>query len=150
MYVSSCLYFPLWILIIIWCKSWPSYSIPSLHIDILIYLLGLRWVSTAAWAFSSFSEWGYSPLQGRGSSWYGARLCTWAQKLQHAGPGAQAREWWHVGVVTPQYGGIFPDRGSNRGPCIARWILQRWTTREAFSLFWDVWLSVSLSLSEFC
>ena len=39
MYVSSCLYFPLWILIIIWCKSWPSYSIPSLHIDILIYYL---------------------------------------------------------------------------------------------------------------
>ena len=39
-----------------------------------------------------------------------------------------------MGVITPQYGGIFPDRGSNWGLCIARWILQRWTTREAFSL----------------
>ena len=27
--------------------------------------------------------------------------------------------------------GIFPDQGSNSVPCIARWILNHWTTREA-------------------
>ena len=31
--------------------------------------------------------------------------------------------------------GIFPDQGSNRVPCIGRWILNHWTTREVPWIF---------------
>ena len=46
--------------------------------------------------------------------------------------------------------GIFPDRGSNPCPCIGRWILNHWTTREVPRHFgrWHIIEGLAVSLEE--
>ena len=128
LYVSSRLFLflsflslSLWILIIICYKSWPSYSISFLCTHTLIYLFVLCWVLVAAWAFSSYSERGYSPLQCRGFSprcfsWCGAQR--WARGLRSCNRQAlelglgscHTRTSLHCSAWDP------PDRGWNRAP----------------------------------
>ena len=53
------------------------------------------------------------------------------QKLRFLGSRAQAEQLWRTGSAPPQHVGSSQTRDRTRVPCIARWILNHWTTREA-------------------
>ena len=76
----------------------------------------------------------------RGSSCCGARApgCTcfndcgtWAPQLQLPGSRARAQQLWHTDLVGPWLVGSSQIRGWTHVPCIGRWILYHWATREA-------------------
>ena len=70
-------------------------------------------------------------LQQLHLSWStGSKACR-LQQLWFPGPRAQASVVVARGLCCLLECGIFLEQGSTRAPCIARWILNHWTTREA-------------------
>ena len=57
------------------------------------------------------------------------------QSLWLAGSRAKAQWFWHIGLVSPRHVGSSQSRDQSGVPCIARWILNHWTTREALLLY---------------
>ena len=55
----------------------------------------------------------------------------WAQELWLTGSKVLAQELWLAGLVAPQHMGSSWTKDRTDVPFIARWILNRWTTREA-------------------
>ena len=66
------------------------------------------------WVFSSCGAWA--------SHW------GWLQRM---GSRAQNQWLWHTGLGAPQHVGSSQTRDWTHVPCIGRWILNHWTTREA-------------------
>ena len=67
-----------------------------------------------------FSVWWLLLLRSTGSRGTGVSSCS-----------MQAQQPWSTGLVGPQHGGSSQTRDQKHVPCIARWILNHWTTREA-------------------
>ena len=107
-----------------------------LHIHLFLAVLGLRCCTQA---FSSFREQGAALwLRLQGCSvvaapgllllWrMGSRACE-LQKVHLVGPGACA--YWHTSSVAPLHVESSWTRDGTHVPCIGRWILNHWTSRE--------------------
>ena len=52
------------------------------------------------------------------------------QSLWLLSPRAQAQQLWHTGLVAPRHVGSSQTRNRTHVPCIDRWILNPWITRE--------------------
>ena len=83
--------------------------------------------------------WGVQASHRGGFSWGGAWAlgCTGfsscgrkVQQLQLPCYGAQARQVWHTDSAVLQRVESSWTRGQTRGPCIGKWILTHWTTKE--------------------
>ena len=57
-----------------------------------------------------------------------------AQQLWLSGSRTQAQQLWCTGLVAPQHVGSSRTRARTRAPCIGRWILNHYATREAQTL----------------
>ena len=77
-------------------------------------------------AAHGLSSCGARALQSAGFSSCG----TWAQQLLLVGSRAWAQQLWRTGLVAPRYVGSSWIRDQTSVPCIGRWILNCWTTRE--------------------
>ena len=53
---------------------------------------------------------------------------------EHGLLGAQAQWLWHTGLVALRHVGSSQTRNQTSVPCIARWILNYWITREALGI----------------
>ena len=90
--------------------------------------------------YSSFLCTGFSLLwllllRSMGSRRAGFRSCgTWAQQLWLAGSRAQARQLWRTGFAAPRHVGSSGTRARTRVPCIDRWMLNHYATREVLPL----------------
>ena len=87
-----------------------------------------------AWTFSSCGSRGPLPSSDRGplpSCGVPASLCGGLSCCGAQAPGGRASEVVVPGLSCPVAHGIFLDQGGTGVPCIARWILIHWTTREA-------------------
>ena len=51
--------------------------------------------------------------------------------LRSTGCRLLSRQLWHTGLVAPWHAGSYRTRDQTSVPCITRWILNHWTTREA-------------------
>ena len=78
---------------------------------------------------------GYSPVVVHGFSCCRARvLGVGLQQLHHTGSIVAAHR-----ITCPLECGIFLHQGSNHVPCIGRWILKHWATREViiYEFWWN-------------
>ena len=57
------------------------------------------------------------------------------QQLQFPGTRAQAQWLWHTDLGTPWHVRSSQTRDGSRVPCIGRWILYPWATREVLQLW---------------
>ena len=71
------------------------------------------------WAFSRCSEWGCSLLVVPGHL-----------LLRSVDSRAQAQWLWHTGLVALCHVASSWTRDQTHVPCVGRWILNQWTTRE--------------------
>ena len=87
----------------------------------------LCWVFDAAHGLSLVAEsGGCSPVAVRGLLTVVASLV-----VEHGLQGMQASVVVAHGLSCPESCGIFPDQELNHVPCIRRWVLNLWTTRES-------------------
>ena len=113
---------------------------------------GLRWVFVAARGISLVSE--SKGLLSSCRAWaslveLGLQGCE-LQQLHLVGPGARARQLWHMSPVAPWHVESSWTRGGTQVPCMGRWILNHRTSREVLSclvkekgIFWLSFFSES-------
>ena len=67
-------------------------------------------------------------------------------RVQALGPRAQ---WlWRTGFVAPWHVGSSQTRDRTHVPCLGRWILNHWTTREVLHIFLSFVLECSLIIQK--
>ena len=117
----------------------------SLGIFKLYLFMAVLSLHRCPWAFSTCGKWGllFGCKQGAMHAVQciataspvgvlGLHQCDmWAQQLQHAGSRGWAQYLWRTGSVPPQQAESSRTRDQSSVPCIARRILNRWTTRKA-------------------
>ena len=54
----------------------------------------------------------------------------WILLLHSVGSRVRVQELWHTGLVAPQHVEFSQNKDQTSVPCIARWILKPWATRE--------------------
>ena len=108
-----------------------------------IIYMWLHWVVVAVWTSSSCGQWGLfftvvcglltavaSLIAGHGL--YG----TWAQQLQLVGSRAWVKQLWPMGLAAcSMWDSSSQTKDGTHVPCIGRWILNHWTTREVPEIF---------------
>ena len=114
-------------------------------LNLFIYLFWLRWVLIAAHGLSlvaasgghsslwctGFSLWWLLLLRSTGSRRAGFSRCdVRAPQLWLVGSRAQAQQLWRTGLVALWHVGSSRTRHRTPVPCIGRWILNHWVTRE--------------------
>ena len=92
---------------------------------LFMYLLWLCWVFIAMGAFSSYSDWGLVSCYGSWASPCGIFPCCRAQALSSPAQTFEDTDF----VAIPDVGSS-GTRDQTPVPCIGRWILNHWTTRE--------------------
>ena len=102
----------------------------------------LHWVFVAARRLSlvvrsgGFSLRWLLLLQSTGSRRAGFSSCgTWAQQFWLSGSRVQAPQLWRTGLAAPRHVGSSRTGARTRVPCIGRWILNHYATREALAYF---------------
>ena len=93
--------------------------------------LGLR---CCWWTFSRCRELGLHSSCRAQASHCGGFSCCGTQAVEHTGFSSccmRAQWLWLMGLVVPQLVGSSWTRDRTGVPCIARWIPNHWTTREA-------------------
>ena len=96
----------------------------------LSFVFWLCWLFLAALGLSLVVvSGGILSSSGVRASHCGGVSCCGACALGNGASGAVAH-----GLRCSWVGGIFPDKGSTRVPCMGRWILSQKTTREALSI----------------
>jgi len=116
-------------------RSLRSFSFLTFLKNVSVAVLGLHCCS---WTFSRCREHGLHSSCRAQTSHSGAFSCCGTQALEHMGFSSCCTwtQWlWLMGFVVPQHVGSSWTRDRTGVPCIARWILNHWTTREA--LFFD-------------
>ena len=99
-------------------------------------MLGLR---CCRWAFPSCSEWRLLPSCSTwtsrccGFSWERRLEARWLQSLQLAGSRGWTWQLWHMGLAAPWHVGSSRTRAQTHDPCIGKWILNHWTSREVLN-----------------
>ena len=103
----------------------------------------LNWVNLLQVGFPQLwrAEAGTPPL----SSAWASRSCCAAQGLGAQAPAAAGRELrsWGVHLVAPWHAGFSRTRAHTCVPCVHRWILNLWITREV-QIFPLSWVRMSL------
>ena len=102
-------------------------------------VLGLR---CCVWAFSGCSERGLLSSCGAQASRGGFSRCR-TQAL-----GSRAQWLWRTGFVAPWHVGSSQTRDRTHVPCLGRWILNHWTTREVLHIFLSFVLECSLIIQK--
>ena len=92
------------------------------------YVLPVLGLCCCAWAFSSYSESGYSSLSCAGFAWQ------WLLLLLSMGSRVKLQQLWLLAFIAPQHVGSSQTRDRTSVPSIARWILNNWNSKEAPSL----------------
>ena len=89
------------------------------------------------WAFSSCGEGGYSLFQcSVFSSWWLLLLQSGVSKLVSFSSCGTWSQYLHLTcLVASQHVGSSQTRDQTHDPCIGRWILNPWTTREALLIY---------------
>ena len=91
-------------------------------------------------AFSSCGEWGHPVVEVQGLLTVGASLVEWCRLWWswHVGSGVGAHGSrslgsvvWHMGLAAPRHTRSSRTMDGTAVPCIARWALNPWATREA-------------------
>ena len=126
------------------CHPWVHYLllISASFVLFFIFYLWLHWVFIAACGFSLVAESsGYSSLQCTGFSLW------WLLLLRSVGSRACGHLYlWVTGSVAARHVGSSWTRDQTHVPCIGRWILNHWITRELPHLFYSCWLLICLIL----
>ena len=113
-------------------NPFQNFSKTSLFLFKITCSFWLCWVFVAAWGLSPAVESGdYSSCCGRPSRSSGFLCGAWA--LGEAGfssCGWWVQQLWHLGLVALVWDLSSQIRGGACVPCIGRWVLNHWTTRE--------------------
>ena len=99
-----------------------SFHLPT---SIFFFFSWLHWVVVAVCGLSLVASSGsYSVFQGKGfpPQWF---LLSQSTSSRHVGVEVMAH-----GLSCSMASGVFLDQGLNLSPCLGRWTLNHWTTRE--------------------
>ena len=102
---------------------------------IFLFLAALR-LDCWAHRFLCAVRGSYPSLWGSGFSLQ-QLLLWWSPALGCAGfrsCSTEAQDLWQPGLAAPQHVGSSRTKGQTGVPCIARWVLNHWTTREVVFL----------------
>ena len=104
------------------------------HWHRFISLLAVVGLHCCMWAFSSCGEFRLLIVVASLVE-HGLHMACGLCSCSSWGSRALAQQFWCRGLVVPQHVGPSRTRDLRGVPCIARWILNHWTTREVWHRF---------------